>query len=123
MIGYVLVGTNDLQRAAVFYDALLADMGAVRLMTLERLIAWTVAPHQPAFGIALPFNKEAATIGNGSMVSLAVRSPEQARALHNKALELGASNEGDPGPRGDAFYCAYIRDLDGNKLNFFCAQT
>lgn len=120
MIGYTTVGTNDLPRAAAFYDALFAEVGAKRMMTMDRLIAWTVAPHLPAFGVALPYNKEPATIGNGTMIALAVKTPEQAKLLHKKALELGATNEGDPGPRGGVFYCAYVRDLDGNKLNFFC---
>jgi predicted lactoylglutathione lyase len=54
------------------------------------------------------------------MVGLAVASPEQVQRLYAKALELGARDEGAPGPRPSGFYCAYFRDLDGNKLNFFC---
>jgi catechol 2,3-dioxygenase-like lactoylglutathione lyase family enzyme len=122
MIGYTLVGTNDLPRAVAFYDALLAEIGAKRMMTLERLVAWTVAPHLPAFGVALPYNQAPATVGNGSMIALAVNGEQQAQALHAKALALGATDEGEPGPRGEKFYCAYIRDLDGNKLNFFCMR-
>jgi len=122
MIGYTTIGTNDLSKAAEFYDALLAEIGAKRMMTLERLVVWSVAAHLPAFGVCLPFNQEPSVSGNGNMIALSVKSAEQADALHRKALELGASNDGDPGPRGSAFYCAYVRDLDGNKLNFFCMQ-
>ena len=55
------------------------------------------------------------------MVSLVVQQPEQVDALHAKAMDLGGTDEGAPGPRGDCgFYAAYFRDLDGNKLSAFC---
>ncbi len=121
MIGYVMVGTNDMPKAAAFYDALLAEIGAQRLMEDERFIAWANDPQKPGFCIARPFNGEAASVGNGSMIALAVETPEQVQALHAKALSLGATDEGAPGPRGEgSFYGGYFRDLDGNKLNFFC---
>jgi predicted lactoylglutathione lyase len=68
-----------------------------------------------------PFDKQRATVGNGVMVALMVDSTAKVDALHRKALQLGGSNEGAPGPRGEGFYAGYFRDLDGNKLNFFCA--
>jgi predicted lactoylglutathione lyase len=121
MIGYVTLGTNDLRRAAAFYDALLGELGAKRMMENDQFIAWSVRPDQPGFGVTKPFDKKAATVGNGVMVALAVDSNAKVDALHRKALQLGGKDEGAPGARGEGFYAGYFRDLDGNKLNFFHA--
>jgi catechol 2,3-dioxygenase-like lactoylglutathione lyase family enzyme len=121
MIGYVTLGTNDMPRAARFYDALLAEIGAGRFMESERLIAWAVSPDKPALGVVTPYDGKAATVGNGVMIALVVDSNAKVDAMHAKALSLGAADEGAPGPRGmPGFYAAYFRDLDGNKLNCFC---
>lgn len=119
MIGYVTLGTNDLPRAAAFYDALLAELGAKRFMEGDSFIAWAVSPEQPSLGVIKPYDGKPATIGNGVMVALAMDAPEKVDALYAKAISLGATDEGKPGPRGGGFYAAYFRDLDGNKLNFF----
>ena len=120
MLAYVTVGTNDLEAAGAFYDALLAEVGATRAMENDRLIAWTTAPGQPMFIVIKPFNGEQATVGNGNMAALAASSKEQVNALHKKALELGGADEGAPGPRGDgSMYIGYFRDLEGNKLDAF----
>ncbi len=119
MIGYVTLGTNDMERAARFYDALLAEVGASRFMDTETFIAWSTAPEAPALSITKPFDEGAATVGNGVMVALAADSQAKVDALYKKAIELGATDEGAPGPRGDGFYAGYFRDLDGNKLNAF----
>ena len=120
MIGYVTLGTNDLPRATKYYDALLGEIGAKRFMETERFIAWSVSPKQPGFSLAKPYDGKPATIGNGNMVALMVDSPDKVDRLHAKALELGGTDEGPAGPRGEGFYAGYFRDLDGNKLNFFC---
>lgn len=121
MIGYVTLGTNDLDKASRFYDALLAELGAKRIMESERYIAWGTAPDAPALSVTRPFDGHPASVGNGVMVALAVDSQDKVRTVYDKAMELGASDEGAPGPRGDSgFYAAYFRDLDGNKLNAFC---
>jgi len=121
MIGYVTLGTNDIDRAAEFYDALLQEIGASRMMESEKFVAWAVAPDQPALSITKPFDGNAASVGNGVMVALAVNNRDKVDALYQKAIDLGGSDEGAPGPRGDSgFYAAYFRDLDGNKLNVFC---
>jgi len=121
MIGYVTLGTNDIDRAAEFYDALLQEIGAGRFMETDKFIAWAVAPDTPALSVTKPFDGKAASVGNGVMVALAVDSQDKVDALHQKAMELGGMDEGAPGPRGDGgFYAAYFRDLDGNKLNAFC---
>jgi predicted lactoylglutathione lyase len=120
MIGYVTLGTNDIARAARFYDALLGTIGAKRGMENETFIAWFMSPNSPGVSVIKPYDGKAATVGNGTMVALIVDSKDKVNALHKKALELGGKNEGDPGQRGPGFYAAYFRDLDGNKLNFFC---
>lgn len=119
MVGYVTIGTNDFERAAKFYDALLADLGGKRAMELESFIVWASAPGAGMLAIARPFDKKPATVGNGVMVALAASSKEQVDKLYAKAIALGGTDEGKPGPRGDGFYAGYFRDLDGNKLNAF----
>ena len=121
MIGYVTLGTNDLQRAAGFYDALLAEIGAKRTWDLGRGIGWGVAKDKPSLAIMKPYDGQPATVGNGVMVALVVDSHEKVDRVHRKALELGGKDEGPAGPRGKGFYAGYFRDLDGNKLNVFCA--
>jgi catechol 2,3-dioxygenase-like lactoylglutathione lyase family enzyme len=120
MIGYASVGTNDIKRAAAFYDRLMAELGAKRVMDYESFIAWKQGEGKPGFALAEPFNKMPATVGNGSMVAFEVASPERVNVLYKKAMELGATDDGPPGDRGDNYYGAYFRDLDGNKLNFHC---
>ena len=119
MVGYVTIGTNDFERAAKFYDALLADLGGKRAMELESFIVWASAPGAGMLAIAKPFDKKPATVGNGVMVALAASSKEQVDKVYAKAIALGGTDEGKPGPRGDGFYAGYFRDLDGNKLNAF----
>ena len=119
MIGYVMLGTNDLPRAKAFYDALLAEIGAKQLMDFGRSVAYGVSMEKPALGIGQPFDGKPATVGNGVMVAIAVNSREKVDLLYRKALELGGTDEGAPGPRFENFYAAYFRDLDGNKLNAF----
>lgn len=119
MIGYVTLGTNDIQRAAAFYDSLLGDLGAARAMSYDTFIMWAVKPGTPGLCVIKPYDKKDATIGNGVMVSLACSNKEQVDKMYNKAISLGAKDEGPAGPRGDGFYAGYFRDLDGNKLNFF----
>ena len=120
MIGYVTLGTNDLQRAAAFYDQLLALLGAKRLWDTETFILWSVRPDVPGVSVIKPYDGKAATVGNGTMVALVVDSKQKVDAVYQKAIELGAKDEGPAGPRGEGFYAGYFRDLDGNKLNVFC---
>ncbi len=120
MIGYVCLGTNDLKRAAAYYDKLLAEMGAKRVMDYGTFIVWGTDKGKTGLAITEPYNKMPATVGNGVMVGFDVGEPARVDAMYKKALELGGSDEGPPGPRGDDYYGAYFRDLDGNKLNFHC---
>ncbi len=119
MIGYVTLGTNDLARAAVFYDAIAAEMGTGRMMEFDTFIAWGTPGGGAGVGLTKPADGNVATVGNGVMVALEAKDQAQVDRLHAIALELGGTCEGPPGPRGDAFYAGYFRDLDGNKLNAF----
>jgi catechol 2,3-dioxygenase-like lactoylglutathione lyase family enzyme len=123
VIGYATVGTNDLAAARAFYDALFGSFGAKRLMELPH--GFTLYGHgwgQPGVAVTPPYDGRPATSGNGNMISLVFQDRAQVDAVHAKALELGGSDEGAPGVRGEegerAFYGAYFRDPEGNK---FCA--
>lgn len=120
MIGYTCLGTNHLEQAVAFYSELLSLLGAQPFFKSERGVGWGVSPDQPMFSVMKPFDGQSASVGNGTMVALAAKDPEQVQALHAKALALGGRDEGAPGPRGTGFYGAYFRDLDGNKLAAFC---
>lgn len=119
MIGYVTIGTNNIQEAGKFYDELLATAGASRAYDSEAFIAWASSPNSPALSVSKPFDGAPATVGNGVMVAISMDSIEKVDAFHAKALELGGTDEGAPGMRTDNFYAGYFRDLDGNKLNAF----
>jgi catechol 2,3-dioxygenase-like lactoylglutathione lyase family enzyme len=119
MIGYVTLGTNDLPRAAKFYDALAAEMGVPRMMEFDGFIAWGIQGGGAGIGLTRPFDGNAATVGNGVMVALEATDKAQVDRLHAIALASGGTCEGPPGPRGDGFYAGYFRDPDGNKLNAF----
>ena len=119
MIGYVTVGTNDLERSKQFYDNLFEELGARSFFANERIVFWTVKDGASSFAIAKPYDEKEASIGNGNMVAIHVDSREQVDAIYAKAMELGATDEGPPGERIPTFYGAYIRDLDGNKLVFY----
>ncbi len=120
MIGYVTLGTNDLPRAAAFYDALLAEVGAKRIMDVGRGYFWGVAPNKPALAVLKPYDGKPATVGNGVMVALVVKSRDEVDRVYKKAMALGCTDEGALGLRGDNFYAGYFRDPEGNKLNVFC---
>jgi catechol 2,3-dioxygenase-like lactoylglutathione lyase family enzyme len=126
MIGYVVLGTNDLPRAMAFYDALLGEIGVGRLMEFGgRGYGWAASMDKPMLCIMKPFDGRPATVGNGVMVGIAAASRDEVNRLHAKALALGGVDEGAVGPRaeyGDGFYAGYFRDLDGNKLDVFCYE-
>lgn len=120
MLGYVTLGTNDLERAAKFYDAVAKEMGVGRMMEFEQFIAWGEMGGAPGIAATKPFDGEKATVGNGTMAALQVDSTDKVQAVYEAALANGGSDEGAPGPRGDdGFYAGYFRDPDGNKLNVF----
>lgn len=124
MIGYVTLGTDDLERSRAFYDALFAEIGAARLMEMDSgFTLYGMSWGQPGVAVTRPYNGEPARAGNGNMVSLVMNERGKVDRLHAKALALGGSDEGAPGLRGpegpQAFYGAYFRDPDGNKFCVF----
>jgi catechol 2,3-dioxygenase-like lactoylglutathione lyase family enzyme len=118
MLGYVTIGTSDLDRAAGFYDALLAEIGAKQLMGMDRIKFYGTGPDAAMLAICVPYDKQPPQCGNGNMVAIPGGSREGVDKLYAKAMELGATDEGEPGERMPTFYGAYVRDLDGNKLCF-----
>lgn len=120
MIGYVTLGTNDIEKSAAFYDALLGEVGAKRVINTDRLCMWSVARGQPMLAVIKPYDGEKATPGNGTMPALLMDSTEIVQKLYEKALSLGALDEGAPGPRaGGNMYFSYVRDPEGHKLAFY----
>ncbi len=119
MIGYITLGTNDLEKSAQFYDELFKVMGIGRFMEFDSYIAWGKQDGSAGFSITKPFDGKHPTIGNGVMIALSAVSTEQVDKVYAKALELGGSDEGAAGYRDEmkGFYAGYFRDLDGNKLN------
>ncbi|MEN8722084.1 MAG: VOC family protein [Alphaproteobacteria bacterium] len=118
MIGYTTLGANDLPKAVSFYEKLLAPLGPQKIMDDGRMIIFA-GGNGAMLGVCTPDNGAVATSGNGTMVALAAASKEQVDELYKLALDLGGTDEGAPGARTEAFYGAYCRDLDGNKLCFF----
>lgn len=119
MIGYVTLGTNDVAKAAAFYDDLLSVIGAKRMMEADTFVAWTTAQDKPGISVTKPYDGNPASVGNGTMVALMVDSEGAVNDMHAKALALGGADEGAPGERMPGFYAGYFRDLDGNKLAVF----
>ena len=124
MIGYVTVGSNDLEKSRAFYDALMPVIGAGRIMEFgDNFTMYGTGMGKPGLAVCKPYDGLGATAGNGNMAAIVLDSREKVDAIHAKALELGGSCEGPPGVRGEeggqAFYGAYFRDLDGNKLAAF----
>ena len=120
MIGYVTLGVSDMTSAKAFYTELLADLGASILVDMDRIAFFGKDMANPMLAICIPYNEQPQNPGNGNMVALNPGSKEACDDLYHKAIQLGASCEGEPGQRiPDMFYGAYVRDPDGNKLCFF----
>ena len=117
MIGYVTLGTNDREKSAKFYDALLGELGVGRMMENDQFIAWGTPGGGAGIGVTKPFDGNAASVGNGVMVAIDAKDEAQVQRLYDVALANGGSDEGAPGQRFEGFYAAYFRDPDGNKLN------
>ena len=128
MIGYVTLGTDDIERSRAYFDALFETIGARRVLQLENPGGFTMygtGPNRPGVVLTRPYDGKPSNVGNGNMVAIPVDSKERVEAFHAKALELGGTNEGDPGYRGDpklGYYFAYFRDPDGHKFAVFHLQ-
>ena len=122
IVGFVMVGTNDLEKSREFYDAVLVHLGLKRVANTERYIGYGHSDDDLAvkFYITKPHDKNNASVGNGTMVALSAVSKDAVNKFHKTALEIGAIDEGTPGERSDGNYYAYVRDLDGNKIAARC---
>jgi predicted lactoylglutathione lyase len=120
MIGYVTIGVNDMEKAKAFYTELLSELGATVLMDMGRIAFIGAGMDQPMLSLCVPYNEDDPHPGNGNMIAINPGSKEMVDKLHAKALELGATSDGEPGQRiEDMFYGAYFKDPDGNKIAFF----
>ncbi len=120
MLGYVTLGVKDMDAAKAFYGELLADLGARVLVDMERIAMIGTSMEEPMVAVCLPYDGEPAHPGNGNMAAIKAGSKENVDKLYHKAIELGATCDGEPGQRiPDMFYGAYVRDPDGNKLALF----
>jgi predicted lactoylglutathione lyase len=120
MIGYVTLGVSDMEKAKKFYTDLLGDLDAKVLLDLDRIAFIGKNMGSPMLAVCKPFNGEPNHPGNGNMLALQPGSKEAVDAHYNKAIELGATCDGEPGQRiPNQFYGAYVKDPDGNKLAFF----
>ena len=124
MIGFVMIGTNDLKKAIKFYDILLETIDLKRVITNEKYIGYSSKekPEDIEFYVTNPVNKEKATYGNGTQISFVLKSKEIVDKFYNLGIKLGGKNEGAPGIRSGDYYC-YIRDLDGNKICSFAKMN
>lgn len=119
MIGYATLGTNDLKESSAFYDKLLAPLGGKRVLEVPRGVFWGTDLTKPFFGVMTPIDEKEAVFGNGTMIALATPSREKVDEIHQLALEMGCTCEGEPGERMPGFYAAYFRTPEGHKLNAY----
>jgi len=117
MLGYTTIGTKDMAKATAFYDALLEQIGGKQLMGTDRIKFYGTEAGGAMLAICLPYDEKEQHCGNGNMIAIPAGSPEAAEALYKKAIELGATDEGEPGQRLPIFYGGYVRDLDGTDKN------
>ena len=120
MIGFIMVGTNDLDKAINFYDVLLKTIDLKRSVTNDRYAGYSSNKKSKdiEFYVTNPVNKKKATYGNGVQISFVVDSKETIDKFYKIGIKLGGKNEGAPGIRSGDYYC-YLRDLDGNKVCAF----
>ncbi len=123
MISHAMVGSKDLKKSGEFFDKVLGVVGAKRVMDGDTSIFWASAEDKPFFAICLPHNGNEATAGNGTMISFGAESEAQVAQLYQTAIDNGATDEGEPGLRGEKYYVAYFRDTDGNKFAAFHALS
>lgn len=116
MLAYVTLGSNNVEKALEFYDALMPELGAKRFFDNGRLYFYGTEMGKPMFAIGGPYDEGEASCGNGVMPALAAPDTSTVDKVYAKAIELGAVDEGAPGQRMPTFYGAYFRDPDGNKI-------
>ena len=123
MIGFVMVGTNNLDKATNFYDILLDAIELKRVVSNEKYIGYASKEKldEVEFYVTNPVNKDRATFGNGTQISFITSSRVIVDKFHEIGLKAGGTSEGSGGerPEGSGVYYSYVRDLDGNKICTF----
>ena len=119
MLGYATIGVSDMAAAETFYNGLLAEVGATQLFGQDRIKFYGTGPDGAMLAICIPYDENDQHCGNGNMIAIPGGDRAGVDKLYAKALELGATDEGEPGERLPVFYGAYVRDPDGNKLCFY----
>jgi catechol 2,3-dioxygenase-like lactoylglutathione lyase family enzyme len=125
MFSHVTVGTNDIERAAAFYDAVLTPLGLRQRAVVPDggsiARCWVAESHRlPRFYVYEPFDGAAASAGNGAMVAFEAASDVAVDSAYAAGISAGGIDAGKPGPRlhyGAGYYGAYLRDPDGNKIH------
>lgn len=120
-LGYVCLGANDFDRACAFYDALTAELGGKRLFPTPHGLMYRLGGG-PMIMVTRPYDEKPAHPGNGTMLAINVDEKGDVARVYEKALALGGTCEGKPGPRGQFGEFAYFRDLDGNKIAVFWTE-
>ena len=123
MIGYTTIGVSNMGSACKFYAELLAELGCKQLFGMDRIKFFGTAPEAPMLAVCIPYDEKAPESGNGTMIAIPAGGPGDVDRLYAKAIKLGATDDGAPGPRNPVFYGAYVRDADGNKLCFYEMKT
>lgn len=117
ILSHVSIGTNDFERAARFYDAVLPTVGCKRIMEHAGAVAYGKV--YPEFWVNTPINDRAASAGNGFHIAFIASSKREVDEFHRAAVEAGGTDEGAPGARpeyGAPYYGCFVRDPDGHKI-------
>ncbi|WP_137391155.1 VOC family protein [Rhodoligotrophos defluvii] len=117
IMSHVSIGTNDFEKAVAFYDAVLATVGARRVMEHDGAVAY--GKHFPEFWVQRPIDGRPAVVGNGTHFGFFAKSKAEVDAFYAAAIGAGAAPDGAPGPRpdyGEPYYGCFVRDLDGHKI-------
>jgi catechol 2,3-dioxygenase-like lactoylglutathione lyase family enzyme len=122
MIAYSTLGTNDMNRSIAFYDAVFGALGGIRELTTATWTRYGRTGERTKVCLTIPFDRQRATSGNGTMLALEARDHAAVDDFHAAALARGGIDEGAPGLREGTHYVAYVRDPDGNKLCAFAPK-
>jgi catechol 2,3-dioxygenase-like lactoylglutathione lyase family enzyme len=119
MIGYVTIGTSDMDKAKAYWSQLLEPQGAKIVSDSPRIAFLSAGRDKPMLAICIPYDEQPQHKGNGNMLAFPAETREEVDSLYARAIELGGTDDGEPGERAPTFYGAYFRDPDGNKAVFY----
>ena len=126
IISHITLGTNDYDRAAIFYDAALKPLGFSRVAKpAGKPPMYAVDGAMPHLYLYKPYDGQPATWGNGTHIAFQASTRDAVNSFYNEAIANGGTDEGLPGIREEYssdYYAAYVRDPDGNKLQVVCYE-